>query len=187
MNHRSAPWTRCAPSWTAHRRSTFLPPQAPANATNGLHRCCAACAITSSSGLIVGSSCAICGASVACRAHMTRLVLRDMIDQFPFHILGFHSDGGTEYINHEVAKMLEKQRIDFTRSRPRRCNDNALAESKNGNVVRRQFGYSHIPAEWAKQFNVFCVELLNPFLNFHRPCLFGTEVPDAKKPGRTRR
>ncbi|CAM2198499.1 Integrase catalytic domain-containing protein (plasmid) [Paraburkholderia kururiensis] len=114
-------------------------------------------------------------------------VLRAMLEQFPFTILGFHSDGGTEYINYEVAAMLEKERIEFTRSRPRRCNDNALAESKNGNVVRRQFGYSHVPADWAKEFNAFCVELLNPFLNFHRPCLFGTEVPDPKKPGRTRR
>jgi transposase InsO family protein len=88
------------------------------------------------------------------REHMLP-VLRDMIDQFPFRILGFHSDGGSEYINHDVAKMLGEQLVDFTRSRPRRCNDNALAESKNGNVVRRQFGYSYIPAEWAKQFNAF--------------------------------
>jgi hypothetical protein len=33
----------------------------------------------------------------------------------------------------------------------------------------------------------FCVDLLNPFLNMHRPCLFGTEVSDSRKPGRTRR
>lgn len=120
------------------------------------------------------------------RAHMLP-VLRAMLEQFPFKILGFHSDGGTEYVNYEVADMLEKERIGFTRSRPRRCNDNALAESKNGNVVRRQFGYAYVPADWAKEFNAFCAELLNPFLNFHRPCLFGTEVPDPKKPGRTRR
>lgn len=120
------------------------------------------------------------------REHMLP-VLRDMIDQFPFRILGFHSDGGTEYINYEVADMLKDKLIDFTRSRPRRCNDNALAESKNGNVVRRQFGYEHVPARRAGQFTDFCREYLNPFLNLHRPCLFGTEVPDPRKPGRTRR
>jgi transposase InsO family protein len=120
------------------------------------------------------------------REHMLP-VLRGMIDQFPFRILGFHSDGGTEYVNYDVAEVLEKERIEFTRSRPRHCNDNALAESKNGNVVRRQFGYSYIPAERAILFNDFCRIHLNPFLNFHRPCLFGTEVPDARKAGRTRR
>jgi hypothetical protein len=109
------------------------------------------------------------------------------VAQFPFKILGFHSDGGTEYINYEVANMHEKARIDFTRSRPRQCNDNALAESKNGNVVRRQFGCSHVPAECAILFNDFCKAHLNPFLNFHRPCLFGTEAADLKKPGRLRR
>jgi transposase InsO family protein len=120
------------------------------------------------------------------REHMLP-VLRAMLEQFPFLILGFHSDGGSEYVNYEVAKLLDEERIDFTRSRPRQCNDNALAESKNGNVVRRQFGYSYVPAERAILFNDFCKAHLNPFLNFHRPCLFGTEVPDPKKPGRLRR
>ncbi len=114
-------------------------------------------------------------------------VLRTMLDQFPFKILGFHSDGGSEYINYDVAKMLENDRIDFTRSRPRRCNDNALAESKNGNVVRRQFGHAYVPAARTPEFNAFCKDYLNPFLNMHRPCLFGTEVPDPKKVGRFQR
>ena len=34
---------------------------------------------------------------------------------------------------------------EFAKSRPRRSNDNALVESKNGNVIRRHFGYRHIP------------------------------------------
>jgi len=41
-------------------------------------------------------------------------ILRTILDQFPFKILGFHSDGGTEYINYEVAKMLDEERVDFT-------------------------------------------------------------------------
>ena len=83
--------------------------------------------------------------------------------------------------------MLDKLRVEFTRSRPRRSNDNGLAETKNGAVVRKLFGYEHIPQRHASRFNTFCVEYLNPFLNFHRPCLFATEVADAKKPGRIRR
>ncbi len=47
-------------------------------------------------------------------------VLLAMIDQFPFVIEGFHSDNGSEYINHRVAQMLDKLLIEFTRSRPRR-------------------------------------------------------------------
>lgn len=114
-------------------------------------------------------------------------VIEQMLQQFPFEILGFHADNGSEYVNHRVARMLDKLRIEFTRSRPRNSNDNALAETKNGAVVRKVFGYAHIPQRHAGRFNTFCVEYLNPFLNFHRPCLFATELPDAKRPGRIKR
>ena len=72
-------------------------------------------------------------------------VIEQMFEQFPFEILGFHADNGSEYVNHRVAAMLDKLRVEFTRSRPRRSNDNGLAETKNGAVVRRLFGYGHIP------------------------------------------
>jgi transposase InsO family protein len=114
-------------------------------------------------------------------------VIRQMLAQFPFAILGFHADNGSEYVNHRVAEMLEKLRIEFTRSRPRRSNDNGLAETKNGAIVRKLFGYEHIPQRHAVRFNSFCYEYLNPFLNFHRPCLFATELPDPNKPGRIKR
>ena len=114
-------------------------------------------------------------------------VIEQMLAQFPFEILGFHADNGSEYVNHRVAQMLDKLRIEFTRSRPRRSNDNGLAETKNGAVVRKIFGYAHIPQRHAARFNTFCAEYLNPFLNLHRPCLFATELPDAKKPGRIKR
>ena len=114
-------------------------------------------------------------------------VIEQMLAQFPFEILGFHADNGSEYVNYQVARMLDKLCIEFTRSRPRRSNDNGLAETKNGAVVRKLFGYAHIPQRHASRFNTFCVEYLNPFLNFHRPCLFATDKPDAKKAGRIKR
>ena len=73
--------------------------------------------------------------------------LEAMIHQFPFRIRGFHSDNGSEVINHRVAKMLEKLRIsEFTKSRANRTTDNALVEGKNGTD--------------------------EPYLNFHRPSGF---------------
>ena len=84
-------------------------------------------------------------------------VIKQMLEQFPFTILGFHADNGSEYVNHRVAQMLDKLRIEFTRSRPRRSNDNALAETKNAAVVRKLFGYEHIPQRHASRFNTFCV------------------------------
>jgi hypothetical protein len=43
--------------------------------------------------------------------------------QFPFVVLGFHSDNGSEYINRQVAKLLEKMRIEQTKSRSRHSNE----------------------------------------------------------------
>jgi hypothetical protein len=107
-------------------------------------------------------------------------VLEAMMDAFPFVIKSFHSDNGSEYINHQVAKLLEKLRIEQTKSRSRQTNDNALAESKNASTVRKYLGYSHIPQHFASQVNAFTVEVLSPYLNYHRPCHFPTEFQDKK-------
>lgn len=107
-------------------------------------------------------------------------VIEQMLAQFPFPILGLHADNGGEYINHAVAGLLDKLRIELTKSRPRKTNDNALVESKNGAVVRKCFGYAHIPQHRASAFNDFCQRSLNPYLNFHRPCAFVTETINAK-------
>jgi len=107
-------------------------------------------------------------------------VLEMVIAQFPFQIEGFHCDNGSEYVNHKVAKMLEKLRIEQTKSRSRNSNDNALAESKNASVVRKHMGYSHIPQKYARPINAFYQEVFNEWLNMHRPCLFATEVVSDK-------
>ena len=105
---------------------------------------------------------------------------------FPFHVLGFHADNGSEYVNHVVARLLNKLHVsEFTKSRPRRSNDNALVEGKNAHVVRRQLGHEHVPIRFADDVERFLRDHLSPFLNFHRPCLFATERVDAK--GKVRR
>src|SRR5712691_1043824 len=44
-------------------------------------------------------------------------VLEAVLAQFPFTVRGFHVDNGSEYINHRVAKLLEKLHAEFTKSR----------------------------------------------------------------------
>jgi len=107
-------------------------------------------------------------------------ILELLLEAFPFVLHGFHSDNGSEYINKRVARLLEKLRIEFTKSRSRHSNDNALVESKNGAVVRKFFGYAHIPQRWATLINDFNQQYLNPYLNFHRPCLFPETRTDRK-------
>jgi hypothetical protein len=59
----------------------------------------------------------------------------------PFPLLGLDTDNGGEFINYELLRYCEKEKITFTRSRPYRKNDQAHVEEKNGSVVRRLVGY----------------------------------------------
>ena len=97
-------------------------------------------------------------------------VLENMLRQFPFRIRGFHSDNGSEFINKTVAQLLEKLRVEQTKSRPRQSGDNGLVETKNGAVIRKHIGYGYIDARHADRINDFYQEHLNPYLNYHRPC-----------------
>jgi len=112
-------------------------------------------------------------------------VLEAMMKQFPFNIRGFHSDNGSEFINHTVARLLDKLLVEQTKSRPRHSNDNGLVESKNGAVVRKHMGYGHIEAAHAEAINEFYRDYFNPYLNFHRPCGVPEVVANSK--GKQRR
>ena len=112
-------------------------------------------------------------------------VLNTALHTFPFTIRGFHSDNGSEYVNHRVAQLLDKLAVEFTKSRARRSNDNALVESKNASVIRKHLRYSHIPSHFADRVNAFTTGILTPYLNFHRPCFFPEITLDEK--GRQRR
>jgi transposase InsO family protein len=107
-------------------------------------------------------------------------VLEAVLAQFPFVVLGFHVDNGSEYINHRVAQMLDKLHAEFTKSRACRTQDNALVEGKNGAVVRKLMGYGYIAGEHAKAIGKFYAQQLNPYLNFHRPCGFATVSLDER-------
>ncbi len=112
-------------------------------------------------------------------------VLEAILHQFPFRIIGFHSDNGSEYVNYEVAKLLKNLLIEFTKSRANRTQDNALVEGKNGAIIRKHIGYGYIAAEHAERVQKFHTTHLNPYLNFHRPCGFATVSLDAR--GKRRR
>ena len=107
-------------------------------------------------------------------------VIETLLADFPFTILGFHSDNGSEFVNKQIARLLNKLLIEFTKSRSRQTNDNALVESKNGAVVRKHLGYAHIPQKYASLINQFNRDFLNPYLNFHRPCFFPEIIIDSK-------
>ena len=67
--------------------------------------------------------------------------LKQIRKRTPFAWRGLDSDNGSEFINQILYKYCHKERIEFTRSRPNRKNDNAYIEQKNWTHVRKVLGY----------------------------------------------
>lgn len=125
------------------------------------------------------------GATETITERFMESLLEELLAKFPFVVAEFHADNGSEYINKVVAKLLNKLLIKLTKSRPRHSNDNPLAETKNGWVVRKHMGYMHIPRGKAHIVNKFYQDWFNDYLNYHRPCAFPEIKTDAK--GKERR
>ena len=122
----------------------------------------------------------VVGATAAISEAWLEPLLKAMLEQFPFRLRGFHSDNGSEFLNGTVEKLLNKLLIEQTKSRPRHTNDNGLVESKNGAVIRKHMGHTHIAAPHAARIQRFYQQHFNPYLNFHRPCGQPELLTDAK-------
>ena len=107
-------------------------------------------------------------------------LLIKLIESYPFKIIQFHADNGSEYINHQVVTLLNRLLIRLTKTRARRPNDNALVETKHGSIIRKWIGYGFIQHKHAQRINQFYFGCFNEYLNFHRPCGFATKRKDKK-------
>jgi transposase InsO family protein len=110
-------------------------------------------------------------------------ILRRLLEAYPFKIIAFHCDNGSEFINQHVVALLNELLVsDLTKSRPRHSNDNAIVESKNGSIIRTWIGYGFIDKQFARDLNVFYFGCFNEYLNYHRPCAFPSirKLPKGK-------
>jgi hypothetical protein len=106
--------------------------------------------------------------------------LEEIFSQYPFVIFNFHSDRGKETINYVVADLLQRLLIKQTKSRSYHSGDNALVETKNGSIIRKNMGWEHIDQHLCNEINKYYRNYFNIYLNFHRPCGFPTIITDAK-------
>ena len=89
----------------------------------------------------------------------------------PFPLLGFDTDNGSEFINHEVLEFCDDNKITFTRSRAYRKNDQAHVEQKNGSIVRRTVGYDRFEGRAAWEALGEMYQTLRLYINFFQPSL----------------
>lgn len=73
--------------------------------------------------------------------------LKDIRKRMPFPLLGIDSDSGGEFINNQLFRYCQQEKITFTRSRSYRKNDGCFVEQKNYSIVRRAVGYLRYDTE----------------------------------------
>ncbi len=98
--------------------------------------------------------------------------IKNIRKQLPFDLQGIDSDNGSEFINHQLYKYCEKEKIEFTRSRPYMKKDNAHIEQKNFPLVRKVLGYDRFDTEQQLRLinNLYDNEL-TLYINFFQPTL----------------
>lgn len=94
----------------------------------------------------------------------------DMQAELPFQVLGAHVDNGSEFINAHLVRHCQDRRIQLTRGRPRKKNDNAHVEQKNGTHVRQPMGYLRYDTQVVVDaMNALYRDGLDPFQNLFQP------------------
>jgi hypothetical protein len=77
--------------------------------------------------------------------------MKDIKGTLPFALLGIDSDNGSEFINYHLKTFCDQNKIQFTRGRPYKKDDNAHIEQKNWTHVRKIFGYQRYDSRQALQ------------------------------------
>lgn len=97
--------------------------------------------------------------------------LQQIRARLPFPLLGIDSDNGSEFINDQLRRFCEQQRITFTRSRPYRKNDSCFVEQKNYSVVRRAVGYARYDTPQELEVLNELYEHLRLYTNYFQPVM----------------
>lgn len=73
--------------------------------------------------------------------HGVKTAMEEIERSLPFKLLGIDSDNGSEFINYHLKAFCDDRKIQFTRGRPYKKDDNAHIEQKNWTHVRKILGY----------------------------------------------
>jgi len=97
--------------------------------------------------------------------------LKDIRARLPFTLLGIDSDNGTEFINHQLLRYCQEEKLTFTRGRAYKKNDGCFVEQKNYSVVRRAVGYARY--EGAGQLKLLneLYDRLRLYSNYFQPVM----------------
>jgi transposase InsO family protein len=96
--------------------------------------------------------------------------LNDACSVLPLPVHIFHSDNGSEFINHALDHWCRQKGIALTRSRSDKKNDNCFVEQKNGSTVRKIVGYARFSGDKGIAALQAVYTPYDTLLNYFYPC-----------------
>lgn len=107
------------------------------------------------------------------RGRKVRDCFAEIERSLPFKLLAINADSGSEFINKAMLEFTHfGTRVQYTRSRPYKKNDNCYVEQKNFTHVRELFGYERFDEEiLVALMNEIYTEYWNPLQNFFLPSM----------------
>jgi len=97
------------------------------------------------------------------------LTVEEIRAKLPFAMRGLDVDNDSAFINETVLNYCRDRKIELTRSRAYKKNDQAWIEQKNGAVVRRLVGYGRLEGTAATAAFGKLHEVGRPYVNFFQP------------------
>src|SRR5215469_10462176 len=97
------------------------------------------------------------------------VTVEEIRGKLPFPLLGLDVDNDSAFINETVVEYCKGQKIELTRSRAYKKNDQAWIEQKNGSVVRRLVGYGRLEGPTGAEALGALHEVARLYVNFFQP------------------
>ena len=95
--------------------------------------------------------------------------LDKVADDLPFPMLGVDSDNDSAFMTQDVFDYCKSKRLEQTRSRAYKKNDQAWVEQKNGAIVRRLVGYGRLSGIEATKTLAQLYASSRLYINFFQP------------------
>jgi len=95
--------------------------------------------------------------------------MRHMQSLFPWLLRGVDFDNDSAFMNDVVVPWCREQKLEVTRSRAYKKNDQAFVEQKNGAVVRRLMGYGRFEGAETARVMARLYAAARLYINFFQP------------------
>jgi hypothetical protein len=117
----------------------------------------------------IASGWTVAAAMVVREQTLVTVTVENIRTQLPFSLLGLDVDNDGAFINQTLVDYCKDRKVELTRSRAYKKNDQAWIEQKNGAVVRRMVGYGRLEGNAAVAVLMELHESARLYVNFFLP------------------